>query len=41
MITEDTFRQMLEMVAKYKLEKETLTFYGSAKTPIATFVAIK
>lgn len=41
MTTENNFMSMLDMTTKYKLDKETLTFYGSGKTPIATFVAQK
>lgn len=39
MSTENDFMRMLESTTRYVLEKETLKFYGSRKTPIATFVA--
>ena len=39
MSTENGFMRMLESTKRYVLDKEILTFYGSGKTPIATFVA--
>ena len=41
MTTETDFMRMLESTTRYVLEKETLTFYGSGRTPIAIFVAQK
>lgn len=40
MATENELMRTLEATTKYLLDKETLTFYGSGKTPIAIFVAL-
>lgn len=38
---ENDYLHMLEETTNYKLDNETLAFYGSTKTPIAIFVAVK